>query len=259
MRSLAEETEPKRAIQLTIKRVALLVLKNSLLALALSTTAVISAGLAIWTVRSSRDVVVPSVVSRRVSEAGALGARLGLLVRVEGRRNDMRIPPGRIVAQEPAPGSTLKARRSIRVWVSLGPKRLDMPAVEGRSVRAARLVLGESQVPIARIVEIDNAAEEGTVLGQRPPPGEVESAGEGVSLLVSRGPLGRDYVMPDLIGHRAEDVIEGLRRAGLKVADIRYRAYPGLAAGVVLRQAPLAGHRVSPRSTVSLDISKAAG
>jgi eukaryotic-like serine/threonine-protein kinase len=242
---------------LTIKRLALLLFKNGLLALALLTTAAASAVLSIWTVRGSRDVVVPMLVSKRVSEAGALSARAGLLIRIEGRRNDARVPPDRIVAQEPAAGSTLKTRRSIRVWVSLGPKRLRVPAVEGRSVRAARLQMDEAQVPIARVAEIDDATEEGTVLNQRPPPGDVESVGDGVSLLVSRGPSRRDYVMPDLIGRRAEDVIDRLRRAGLKVADIRYRAYPGLAAGVVLRQAPLAGHRVSPRSSVSLDISKA--
>jgi eukaryotic-like serine/threonine-protein kinase len=242
---------------LTTKRVALLLLKNSLLALALLVTAAVSAVLAVWSVRGSRDVVVPSLVSKRVSEAGALSARAGLLVRIEGRRNDARVPPDRIVAQEPAAGATLKTRRSIRVWVSLGPKRLQVPAVEGHSVRAARLLLDEAQVPIARVAEIDDPTDEGTVLNQRPPPGDVESVGDGVSLLVSRGPSGRDYVMPDLIGRRAEEVIDGLRQAGLKVADIRYRAYPGLAPGVVLRQAPLAGHRVSPRSSVSLDISKA--
>jgi beta-lactam-binding protein with PASTA domain len=242
---------------LTLKRAAGFVLKSSLLALALLTTAAASAVLSVWTMRGSRDVVVPSLVSKRVSEAGALSARAGLLVRIEGRRNDARIPPDRIVAQEPSPGTTLKTRRSIRVWVSLGPQRLRVPAVEGQSVRAARLLFDEARVPIARVAEIDDPAEEGTVLSQRPPAGEVESVGDGVSLLVSRGPSGRDYVMPDLIGLKAEAVVEALRRVGLKVADIRYRAYPGLAAGVVLRQAPLAGHRVSPRSTVSLDISKA--
>jgi eukaryotic-like serine/threonine-protein kinase len=242
---------------LTIKRVAVLLLKNGLLLLGLAATALTSAALAIWTVRTSRDVVVPSLVAKRVSEAGALTASAGLLVRVEGRRNDPRIPPDRIVAQEPAPGSTLKTRRSIRVWVSLGPKRQKVPAVEGQSVRAARLLFDAAQVPIARVAEIDDSADEGVVLSQRPAPGEVESVGDGVSLLVSRGPAGRDYVMPDLIGRRADDVVDGLRRAGLKVADVRYRAYPGLASGIVLRQAPLAGHRVSPRSSVSLDISKA--
>jgi beta-lactam-binding protein with PASTA domain len=110
---------------------------------------------------------------------------------------------------------------------------------------------------VARVAEVEAPAEEGTILVQRPAAGDVDALADGVSLLVSRGRGGRDYVMPDLIGRKADAVIDGLQQAGLKVADVRYRTYPGTAPGIVLRQSPAAGHRVSPRSTVSLDISKA--
>jgi beta-lactam-binding protein with PASTA domain len=242
---------------LTIKRFAILLLKNGVLLATLILTAGASALLTMRAVLTAQEVVVPSLVDKRVPEAGALSSRAGLLVRVEGRRHDPRIAPDRIVAQEPPAGSPLKAHRSIRVWVSLGPRRQRVPAVEGQSLRTARLVLDQAQVPVARVAEIEAPAEEGTILVQRPAAGDVDALTDGVSLLVSRGRGGRDYVMPDLIGRKADAVIDGLQQAGLKVADVRYRTYPGTAPGVVLRQSPAAGHRVSPRSTVSLDISKA--
>jgi beta-lactam-binding protein with PASTA domain len=37
---------------------------------------------------------------------------------------------------------------------------------------------------------------------------------------------------------------------------VRYRIYPGVPAGVVLHQEPAAGHRVSPRTALALEISK---
>jgi serine/threonine-protein kinase len=243
---------------LTIRRFATLLLKNGLLALALLLTAGASALVTMRAVLTSQEVVVPSLLEKRIPEAGALSSRAGLLVRVEGKRNDPRVPPDRIVAQEPQAGARLKAHRSIRVWLSLGPRRQRVPAVEGQSVRTARIALEQVQVAVARVAGVEDPAEEGTILVQRPAAGEVESIGDGVSLLVSRGPGGRDYIMPDLIGRKAEDVLDGLRLAGLKVADIRYRIYPGLAPGIVLHQTPAAGHRVSPRSTVSLDVSNAA-
>jgi serine/threonine-protein kinase len=243
---------------LTIRRFATLLLKNGLLAVALLLTAGASALVTMRAVLTSQEVVVPSLLEKRIPEAGALSSRAGLLVRVEGKRNDPRVPPDRIVAQEPQPGARLKAHRSIRVWLSLGPRRQRVPAVEGQSVRTARIALEQVQVAVARVAGVEDPAEEGTILVQRPAAGDVESIGDGVSLLVSRGPGGRDYIMPDLIGRKAEDVLDGLRLAGLKVADIRYRIYPGLAPGIVLHQTPAAGHRVSPRSTVSLDVSKAA-
>jgi serine/threonine-protein kinase len=162
-----------------------------------------------------------------------------------------------IVEQEPPAGAGIKRQRSIRVWVSLGPRRLMIPTVEGESVRSGRLLLEQAQVPVGRVIEVSDGAEEGTILQQHPPTGETDTlAAEGASLLVSRGPGNRDYVMPDLIGRPALTVLETLRTVGLKVTEVRYRSYPGAPAGLVLRQAPLSGYRVNPQTAISLDVSQ---
>jgi serine/threonine-protein kinase len=241
---------------LSIKRFAVLLVQNALLAATLLALAAVSAIATMRVVLTSQEVVVPRLLEKRVPEAGALAARHGLLLRVEGRRHDARVPAESILAQDPAPGSNLKTHRSIRVWLSLGPQRLEVPPVEGEGVRTGRLALEQAQVPVRRVVEVDDAAPEGTILVQRPAPGTAEAAPDGASLLVSRGRLGADYLMPDLIGQLVEDALQGLHRAGLKVADVRYRSYPGVAPGVVLRQTPPAGHPASPRASVSLEVSQ---
>jgi beta-lactam-binding protein with PASTA domain len=241
----------------SFKRFAVGLVRFGLLALALLVTAGISTVTTMRAILASQEVVVPSLLDKRIPEAGAVAARHRLLLRVEGKKHDPKVPAEHIVAQEPGPGSTLKAHRSVRVWTSLGPKRLRLPGVEGASLRTARLDLDQAQVPIHRVVEVDDPAEEGTVLVQQPPAGDTDSLQEGVSLLVSRGRGGTDYLMPDLIGRRADLVLDDLRRAGLKVSEIRYRSYPGVAPGIVLRQVPAAGHRVSPRTALSVDISRA--
>jgi eukaryotic-like serine/threonine-protein kinase len=243
---------------LTLKRVALFFVRNAFLGLGLLLALAASALLTMRVVLSAQDVQVPTVVGRRVPEAGALAARMGLSLRVEGKKYDTRVPAEHIVMQEPTGGSTLKAHRSIRVWMSLGPRRLNVPAVEGESLRTARIELEQAQVPLRRVVEVEDRNAEGTVLVQRPPAGETDAVDEGLAVLVSRGPLGTDYLMPDLIGRQAADVMESLRHAGLKVAEIRYRTYPGVAPGIVLRQIPSAGHAVSARTPLSLDVSKEA-
>ena len=231
--------------------------KIGALGLAALLAATVSALLTMRSVLDTQQVEVPTLVGKRVPEAGTLAGRRGLLLRVEGKRNDPRIPPEHIVSQEPPPGAALKSHRSVRVWLSLGPRKLTLPAVEGQSLRTARVALEQTRVDVARVAEVDDPADEGTVLVQHPPAGDVEAVEGGVSLLVSRGSLRRDYVMPDLIGQRADAVLAPLTAAGLKVADLRYRSYPGAASGVVLRQSPPAGHRVSARSTVSLEVSQA--
>ena len=138
---------------------------------------------------------------RRVPDAGNVAARSKLLLRVDGKRNDPRMPADLIVEQDPPAGALLKTQRSVRVWVSLGPRRLTVPSVEGESLRSGRLTLEQAGVNVGRVLEVTNAAEEGTILLQRPPAGETDKlAEEGASLLVSRGP--RQSRLRDARPHR---------------------------------------------------------
>jgi serine/threonine-protein kinase len=232
--------------------------QNALLGVALLLTLAASAVLTMRVVLTSRDVAVPSLAGRVLADATLLAGQRGLALRIEGRRYDATVPAERIVAQEPPPGATLKAHRAVRIWVSLGPRRVTVPAVEGQSARTARIALEQSGVPVDHVVEVEDRAAEGTVLVQRPPAGEADISAAGASLLVSRGPAGASYVMPDLIGRDAAAALAALEAAGLKVSDVRYRTYPGVAPGIVLRQTPPAGHPVNPRAALSLDVSKAA-
>lgn len=232
--------------------------RNALLGAALLATLSASALVTMRVVLSSRDVAVPALAGRGLAEAGSLATARGLALRIEGRRYDGAVPAEHVVAQEPPPGGTLKAHRAVRVWLSLGPRRVSVPAVEGESARAARIALEQAGAPVARVVEIEDASPEGTVLVQRPPPGEASLSEGGSSLLVSRGPGGASYVMPDLIGREVGAALLALQSAGLKVGDVRYRTYPGVEPGIVLRQQPPAGYPVSSRAALTLDVSKAA-
>jgi eukaryotic-like serine/threonine-protein kinase len=243
---------------LTLKRFAVVVFKNVVLFVALVVTTALSAVTTMRVVLSQQDVMVPSLLQQRVQDARKTATGRGLELRVEGKRHHSTIPADRIVAQEPSAGSTLKSQRSVKVWTSLGPRRIQMPSVEGESLRTARLKLDEANIVVERIVEVDDTTSEGTIIVQNPPPGETDPDEAAVSLLVSRGRWGADYVMPDLIGRKAEEVLASLGGAGLKIADVRYRTYPGVEPGVILRQQPPAGYRVGQQSTVSLDVSKAA-
>jgi len=241
---------------LSSRRLAIVLIKYALLAAALTLTAGLSALITMRAVLLSQEVKVPTLVGRRVPDAGVLAARNRLKIRVEGRRNDPQVPKDAIVSQEPAPGSTLKTNRSIRVWLSLGPRRLDIPGVEGQTLRAARLAFEQAQIPLAHVVNVRDASAEGTVLAQQPHPGQTEMGAEGASLLVSMGASSPAYVMPDLIGRLAEPVLASLQNAGLRVSAVRYRPYPGVAGGVILRQAPPAGHRVRADAGIELDVSR---
>ena len=203
----------------------------------------------------TREVEVPLLAGKTVNEARTLLADTGLNLRVEeGRRVDPKVPPGQVLMQEPQAGVRTRRERSVKVWVSSGPRATIVPALIGESERTAQLRLQQDGLQLAAVSEIrttDYPA--GTVVAQMPPP-KTNSAQ--LALLVNRGEGGATYLMPDLIGVNGERAADVLRSRGFRVAVVGDQPYPGVPAGVVLRQQPQAGFQIAPGEPISLEVSR---
>jgi beta-lactam-binding protein with PASTA domain len=77
-----------------------------------------------------------------------------------------------------------------------------------------------------------------------------------VSLLVNRGEHTMSYVMPDLIGVSGERAAEVLRSHGFRVSIVGEQPYPGVPAGVIVRQQPAGGFQFGPSDAISLEVSR---
>lgn len=216
----------------------------------------ISAALTLRIVRNSQTTQTPNLTGRTLAAATNDAAQRRLRVKVTGRKNHPRIAAGRVVEQDPLPGTSIKENRTLRVILSMGPKKTTVPEVSGQALRSARLRLESMGVPIRRIIEAPSAAAEDTVLVQVPEAGVVENLGEGVLLVVARNGSMRDYVMPDLIGKSIGDISQAFETRGFVPPQIRYKSYPGLARGIILSQSPLAGYRLNPRTAVIFEVSQ---
>jgi beta-lactam-binding protein with PASTA domain len=93
----------------------------------------------------------------------------------------------------------------------------------------------------------------GAVVAQSPPP---QSTSAQVALLVNRGERGTSYVMPDLIGVNGDRAADLLRMKGFRVAVVGEHPYPGVPAGIVLRQSPQGGFQIAPGEPISLEVSR---
>ena len=203
----------------------------------------------------AREVTIPDLTNRTANDATALAADLGLTLRVdETRRPDSKIAAGRVLAQEPAAGEIARRQRSIRVWLSAGQRSATVPKLVGETERTAQLRLAQDGLTLTGIAEIRSPAfASDVVIAQMPP---AKSAAGNVSLLVNRGDRGASYVMPDLIGVNGDRAAEVLRGRGFRVAVVASNPYPGVAAGIVLRQNPQGGFRIAPGEPISLEVSR---
>lgn len=201
-----------------------------------------------------REMPAPDLRNRTVAEATAMLQEEGLALTVdESVRIDPKVPAGRIAQQDPEPGAITRRQRTIRVWVSQGPRITIIPALIGESERAAQLRLQQDGLSVASLVEVRSAEfPSGTIIAQEPP----ESArGTEVALLVNRGEQSRHYVMPDLIGVAGVRAVDLLRTRGFRVTVVGELPYPGVPAGTVLRQFPAAGFQIAAGDPISLEVS----
>jgi eukaryotic-like serine/threonine-protein kinase len=211
----------------------------------------VSMRVALW----AREVQVPSLVGRTVNEATATLADRDLALRVEeNERPDDKIEAGRVMQQEPDAGATSRRQRTVRVWISSGPKRTIVPALIGQNERAAQSMLQQDGVAVSSVSEFRSADYSAdTVVAQNP---AATSRAPEVGILVNRGELTATYVMPDVIGVDGERAADALRRQGFRVSIVGTQPYPGVPPGTVVRQQPAGGFRVGASDAISLEVSR---
>jgi beta-lactam-binding protein with PASTA domain len=222
---------------------------------ALTATYAIFAAASVRLALRAQEVTVPDLANRTTNEATAATAALGLALKVdELRRPDAKIAAGRVITQDPAAGSVARRKRTVKVWVSAGERAVLVPALIGETERTAQLRLTQNGLALSAISEIrSDAYPADVVVAQQPAP---QAAGSSVMLLVNRSARGATYVMPDLIGVNGERAAELLRARGFRVAVVGSNPYPGVTAGVVLRQNPQAGFQIGPSEPISLEVTR---
>jgi serine/threonine-protein kinase len=203
----------------------------------------------------TREVQVPDFTNRTANEATAMATDFGLAMKVDDtRRPDTKIAAGRVLAQEPVAGSIARRQRSVRVWLSAGQRAATVPLLVGETERTAQLRVAQDGLTLSDVSEIRSHTFAPDIIVAQSPP--AKSAGATVALLVNRGERGASYVMPDLIGVNGDRAAEILRSRGFRVAIVGGTPYPGVAAGIVIRQNPQAGFQIGPADPVSLEVSR---
>ncbi len=205
----------------------------------------------------SEVVSVPDLVGRTVSQARADLSKKDLSLALKGTESNDRVEKGLICRQEPAAGSRIRLTTVIQVLTSSGSGVVTVPDLAEKPLEEALTLLQAAGLTRGKLTQVHTPRlPAGRILAQKPEPATVVDRGYPVGILLSQGDLDDRYIMPDLIGRRAESVIGRLNAWGFKVADIRYVYYPGAAAGLIVKQDPPNGFRVQKRNRISFEVSR---
>jgi serine/threonine-protein kinase len=197
-----------------------------------------------------REVTMPNLVGKNVSEASHLLQSRGLVLRVADRIYSDQ-PINVVVRQTPPSGLLMKVSQQAHVVLSLGQRQLQIPLIEGNSLRASR-IRGGLQVGEVTAVSMPDQPMDSVVI-QTPRPGAGASSPR-VDVLVSQGPRENTYVMPHLIGLNESDAQHRLDVAQLR-RKVNYVTAPQWPHGAVIDQSPHGGARIPAASLIELTVA----
>src|SRR5258707_10445195 len=165
----------------------------------LASAAFLSAITAMRVAIHGREVTMPNLVGKSVSEANKMLQSRGLLLRVADRIYSDQ-PINMVVRQTPPSGLLMKVSQQAHVVLSLGQRQLQIPLLEGNSLRASRIELLRTGLQVGEVSAITMADKPmDAVVIQNPKPG-AGAATPRVDVMVSQGPRETAYVMPHLTG-----------------------------------------------------------
>src|SRR5215468_922439 len=169
------------------------------LAFILASAAFLSAITAMRIAIHGREVTMPNLVGKNIGEANSMLRSRGLVLRVADRVYSDQ-PINVVVRQTPPAGLLMKVSQQAHVVLSLGQRQLEIPLLEGNSLRVSRIELLRTGLQVGEVSSVNIPDETvDTVVQQNPRPG-AGAATPRVDVLVSQGPRDLAYVMPHLIG-----------------------------------------------------------
>lgn len=200
------------------------------------------------------DEEVPEVVGLTVSAAHDMLEGRGLRMVNRGEVHNDDVEEGFVAAQQPGPGSVLRAGEEVSIRVSLGPAGVEVPDVTG-------LLLAPAQARLvnAGLTPVDPPTEggegrPGSVVAMDPRAGQQVPEGTRITLTVV--PDVRLVTVPDVMGQSIRHARTAITDAELVVGETRHRFNDLRPAYVILDQTPEAGTEVEPGSAVDLVINE---
>jgi beta-lactam-binding protein with PASTA domain len=202
-------------------------------------------------------VTIPDLVGKTVNEARVELQKKKIYLVQNGVRLHDRLERGKIISQDPSAESKVKFNTEVRVVLSAGKEKVKVPDLLGKNHQTIRPILEESGLRTGKIAHVHTPKyAAGRIIGQYPPAQTEVGKDTPVSLLVSQGEYEVGYLMPDLIGKRAESIIAQLKEMEFNVGNIRYRYYRGLDSGVIINQHPPPGSKIQKRNRITFEVSR---
>lgn len=202
-----------------------------------------------------KEIEAPSLMGISLEQAKKIAVKEKVyLKRIDGNY-DSHYAPLTVINQSPDPGVRIKEKSYITVFVTSDKVDVIVPDLVGYNLNDCEKLLSENNLRKRYVSYMD--AEDvpvDFVIAQSYPPGARVPTGTEIDVLLSKGPKEKSYIMPDVIGKKYSDVKIYFEMRGLEVMQNKVY-YPGIEAGLVVKQYPLSGYPINAKARISIGVS----
>lgn len=196
---------------------------------------------------------VPDVVGMQFERAATTLERDGLEAVEGSSRYHPTAPPGTVLSQSPAAGTTQGQGARVQLELSAGQRSVDVPPLVGMTREEAAEALQSAGLSLGSVVQRPSDAPRGQVTATTPDAGTRVTSPSRVDVVLSAGPT--SVAVPDLMGRSYDDARTMLEQLGLRVGRVNVDSSSYAPFNTVLYQLPGAGTQVGNGHAVTLTIS----
>lgn len=200
-----------------------------------------------------KEVEVPDLTNLSELQAKESLNELGFFMEVAERVNSMEVPDGNIISQIPKPSEKNKVTNPIKVVVSKGPYKVEVPKLIGQSYDRVKLILDREGLVEGDFKQEYSEYPYGLVISQSINPGLEVDQGTIIDYVISFGPA--KFIMKDYTGMNIDEVRTDLLLKELILQNIIEEHSSEYQEGIVINQSIRAGAEVSRNSVVDIVVS----
>ncbi len=200
-------------------------------------------------------VEVPSVLGLPTQAARSLIENRGLMFVVGEEREDLKVPPGNVVAQKPLEGSRIERGQAVDVIVAKVPGLIKIPTLSGLPLAEARTRIENAKMVLGKVSEEPSAEiKAGSVITQAPLEGAEARMGTPIDVVISKGVAA--VPVPSVVGRSLSKAKDELQKAGFTVGNLRSRSDDDHSDGLILEQSPAANQPAPKGTAVDLVVNR---
>jgi serine/threonine-protein kinase len=203
------------------------------------------------------EIPAPSLIGKTLNEAYRAASQSGVYLKKIEVNYDKNFKPLTIINQSPVAGTKIKGNSIVKIYITSEVIEVIVPDMTNYSLKEVEKILKENDLKKRFVSYIEaGSIPIDLVISQSYPAGSKIPRGTGIDFLVCRGKKEKSYLMPDIIGMRAEKVLVLFENKGFKISRITEMVYPDLDPGIVINQYPHSGHKINSKNLISLEVSK---